>query len=62
MVIKGVFLIFVVSMEVVFVVKNVIGGDEKMIYLVILSVVFMSFKLVSIGISVEEVKVYLEKY
>ncbi|GAM93387.1 pyridine nucleotide-disulfide oxidoreductase [Listeria monocytogenes] len=49
-------------MEAAFVAKNVIGGDEKMIYPAIPSVVFTSPKLASIGISAEEAKAHPEKY
>ncbi|EDO0500798.1 FAD-binding protein [Listeria monocytogenes] len=59
---KGAPLTPVVSMEAAFVAKNVIGGDEKIIYPAIPSVVFTSPKLASIGISVEEAKAHPEKY
>ncbi len=59
---KGAPLTPVVSMEAAFVAKNVIGGDEKMIYPAIPSVVFTSPKLASIGISAEEAKAHPEKY
>ncbi|EAE8346801.1 NAD(P)/FAD-dependent oxidoreductase [Listeria monocytogenes] len=59
---KGAPLTPVVSLEAALVAKNVIGGNEKITYPAIPSVVFTSPKLASIGISTEEAKANPEKY
>ncbi|MBC1997029.1 NAD(P)/FAD-dependent oxidoreductase [Listeria marthii] len=59
---KGAPLTPVVSLEAAFVAKNILGGDEKVNYPAIPSVVFTSPKLASIGISIEEAKADPEKY
>lgn len=59
---KGAPLTPVVSMEAALVAKNIIGGDEKIAYPAIPSVVFTSPKLASIGISMEEATANPEKY
>ncbi|MDT0016715.1 NAD(P)/FAD-dependent oxidoreductase [Listeria swaminathanii] len=59
---KGSPLTPVVSLEAALVAKNILGGDEKVDYPAIPSVVFTSPKLASIGISIEEAKAAPEKY
>ncbi|EKY4026010.1 NAD(P)/FAD-dependent oxidoreductase [Listeria innocua] len=59
---KGAPLTPVVSMEAALVAKNILGGDEKIDYPAIPSVVFTSPKLASIGISMEEANANPEKY
>ncbi|MBC2106932.1 dihydrolipoyl dehydrogenase family protein [Listeria innocua] len=59
---KGAPLTPVVSMEAALVAKNILGGNEKIDYPVIPSVVFTSPKLASIGISMEEANANPEKY
>ncbi|MBC2260809.1 NAD(P)/FAD-dependent oxidoreductase [Listeria sp. FSL L7-0091] len=59
---KGAPLTPVVSMEAALVAKNILGGNEKIDYPAIPSVVFTSPKLASIGISMEEATANPEKY
>ncbi|EQC2292538.1 TPA: dihydrolipoyl dehydrogenase family protein [Listeria innocua] len=59
---KGAPLTPVVSMEAALVAKNILGGNEKIDYPAIPSVVFTSPKLASIGISMEEANANPEKY
>ncbi|HBM3486371.1 TPA: NAD(P)/FAD-dependent oxidoreductase [Listeria innocua] len=59
---KGTPLTPVVSMEAALVAKNILGGNEKIDYPAIPSVVFTSPKLASIGISMEEANANPEKY
>ncbi|MBF2441402.1 NAD(P)/FAD-dependent oxidoreductase [Listeria innocua] len=59
---KGAPLTPVVSMEAALVAKNILGGNEKIDYPAIPSVVFTSPKLASIGISLEEANANPEKY
>ncbi|EPD4908569.1 TPA: NAD(P)/FAD-dependent oxidoreductase [Listeria innocua] len=59
---KGASLTPVVSMEAALVAKNILGGNEKIDYPAIPSVVFTSPKLASIGISMEEATANPEKY
>ncbi|EHY9142375.1 NAD(P)/FAD-dependent oxidoreductase [Listeria innocua] len=59
---KGAPLTPVVSMEAALVAKNILGGNEKIDYPAIPSVVFTSPKLASIGISMEEASANPEKY
>ncbi len=59
---KGAPLTPVVSMEAALVAKNILGGNEKIDYPAIPSVIFTSPKLASIGISMEEANANPEKY